>query len=148
LINSGVEGSGFAGTSWMKWDRLLSSGRRVLGFANHDAHSTNSIRETATVVRAADRTSKAVLAALRSGNFYCYNGVSITDIGRRGNTIFVGTENAQLIRFISFGGGVIKKVRTNAAELTMTASERYRYVRIECLGAGDEISYSQPFFRE
>jgi hypothetical protein len=140
-----LEGSGL---STAKWDRLLTNNRRVLGFANHDLHHPHNLGEWANMVITPDNEPQTIFNALKSGQFYCYNGVKINKIGRNGDTVFVETENASLIRFIGHGGVILKKVKATNAEITFQPDNNFRYIRIECLGVGEEVAYSQPFFRE
>ncbi|MEI6520937.1 MAG: hypothetical protein WCO98_12995, partial [bacterium] len=140
-----LEGSGL---STAKWDRLLTNNHRVLGFANHDLHQPGHMAHWGNMVLTPDNKPQTIFIALQSGQFYCYNGVKINKVGRNGDTVFVETENASLIRFVGQGGVILKKVKADSAELTFQTDDNYRYIRIECLGVGEEISYTQPFFRE
>lgn len=133
--------------STAKWDRLLSSGKRILGFANQDAHTAQECVDCCDVVKVPNRDPQSIFEALRSGNFYCHYGVTLLDIGREGSTIFVKTRNAELIRFIGYGGRLLKEQRGRKAKITFIDDERYRYIRVECLGRAKQICWSQPFFR-
>ena len=62
-----LEGSALATD---RWDRLLSSGRVVWGFANDDAHRAEDVGCAWIRVAAADRSPEAILNALRLGSFY------------------------------------------------------------------------------
>lgn len=144
IYNQVIEFLDGCAVSTAKWDRLLKQGRRVLGFCNHDFHDRPHLTTAANIVRAKSSSSADILSSLKSGNFYCRRGVTISDIGRTGNTISVRTENAHMIRFIGSGGTVLKKVRAPEASIDIT--EKMIYVRAECLGDADEIAWSQPFF--
>lgn len=100
------------------------------------------------MVRAQNDSPAQLLQAIHDGNFYCFYGVQIAEIKRNVNTIHVHTRNADLIRFIGWDGAVLKKVKGKKASIDFTDDARYRYIRVECLGHGEEISWSQPFFRE
>ncbi|HET6429577.1 MAG TPA: PHP-associated domain-containing protein, partial [Phycisphaerae bacterium] len=63
-----------------KWDRLLTLGRKVWGFANDDAHAARHIGRGWNVARVREATAEAVLGALRAGSFYASNGVEIRSI--------------------------------------------------------------------
>ena len=139
----------FAGSplSTAKWDRLLALGKKVLGFVNQDAHLMTDIVDCGNVVAVDKSDPDKIFEALKTGCFYGFNGVEITDIGRKKNTIYIKTKNAKLIRFIGPGGKHLKKVKGKEAEIAFE-NKLYSYIRIECLGIGEEISWSQPFFRE
>ena len=53
-----------------EWDRLLSLGRRVWGFASDDSHGAGQVGGGWVVARASARTREAVVDALRAGAFY------------------------------------------------------------------------------
>ncbi len=148
IYNSVIDVLDGTGLSTAKWDRLLANDRRVLGFANHDLHQPYHLSAWANVVLTPDNDPQTIFNALQSGQLYCYNGVKINNIGRTGDTIFVETENASVIRFIGQGGVKLKRVKANKAEITFLPENNYRCIRIECLGNGEEAAYSQPFFRE
>lgn len=130
-----------------KWDKLLSRGKRVLGFANQDSHDTPDYQDCCNVVRAKRKQARDIFEALMDGNFYCYYGVTILDVGRERDSVFVRTKNAKLIRFVGREGIILKKVKAASASLSFKDYPDTPYIRIECLGAGEEISWSQPFYR-
>lgn len=140
-----LEGTGL---STAKWDRLLTNNRRVLGYANHDLHQSVHMGHWGNMVLTLDNKPQSIFNALQSGQFYCYNDVKINKVGRNGDTVYVETENASLIRFVGHGWVILKKVKATGAEITFQPNDNYRYIRIECLGIGEEISFTQPFFRE
>ncbi len=147
IYNSKIETLEGSPLSTAKWDRLLSSGKKILGFANQDAHTALECVDCGNVVKVRSRDPEAIFEALRCGSFYCYYGVALRDVGREGSTIFVKTRNAELIRFIGYEGRLLKEQKGRRAEIRFIDEERYRYIRIECLGKGKQISWSQPFFR-
>ena len=128
-----------------KWDRLLASGRRVLGFANDDAHSPDEAGRGWNMVQAAERTPEAILAALRRGSFYASSGVTIERIACEGQKLTVRAPNAQQIAIIGRHGKRICHVR--GPELKLDASEfAGPYLRIECYGAAGTMAWSQPIY--
>jgi hypothetical protein len=69
------------GNSQMLWDDLLTHGVYTRAVAVDDSHrpGQDSLRAW-TVVRAADRSASAIMAALRAGHFYASNGPEIYDV--------------------------------------------------------------------
>ena len=128
-----------------KWDYLLTKGRRVLGLASDDTHAREHIGKGWFHVRAAERSSAGVLAAIRSGNFYCTNGVEIIDIRRNGSVIEVETADAEEICVISDGGGRIAQTDGSAISFTVP-NPPPTYVRFEAYGRGSSMAWTQPFF--
>jgi hypothetical protein len=147
IYNSVIERMAGTSLSTAKWDRLLGSGQRILGFATQDAHWPIDHRDCCCVIRVNQKSRAAVFNALEQGNFYCYYGVTITDISRKRDRITVETENAQLIRFVGDNGVILAKSTGRSAEYTLLKTTHTTYVRVECLGAGERISWTQPFFR-
>ena len=147
IYNALIERLDGAALSTAKWDRLLALDRRVLGFANQDFHLLSDATDCCNVVMVDTQTPDAMYDALLSGCFYCYYGVPILDIGRKRDTVFVKTRNAELIRFVGNGGIVFKKVKGKSGSFNFSATPDVKYIRVECLGRGEAISWSQPFFR-
>ncbi|HOX07758.1 MAG TPA: CehA/McbA family metallohydrolase [Planctomycetota bacterium] len=128
-----------------KWDRLLSAGRRVWGLATDDIHFPIQRGRGWCAVRAAARTSEAVLAALRAGNFYASSGVAIAEIGLRGSELRVVAPDAESIAVIGKHGS--RLAWAEAPELAWDAAEcQSPYFRVECLGRAGTMAWSQPFF--
>lgn len=125
-----------------KWDRLLATGRQVLGFANDDAHAPDETARGWNMVQADERTPGAILAALRRGSFYATCGVTIARIACEGSILFVRAPDAQRITLITRHGKRVHHVR--APELTFDARDFAEpFLRIECCGAGGAAAWSQ-----
>ena len=128
-----------------KWDRLLSAGRNVLGFANDDAHAPDEAGRGWNMVQAAERTPAALLAALRRGSFYASCGVTIERIACEGPRLLVRAPDAQQIAIIGRHGKRICHV--HGPELKLDASNLAGpYLRVECYGAGGAMAWSQPIY--
>jgi hypothetical protein len=147
IYNVGTEDDPGSPLATDVWDRLLSSGKRVLGFANQDVHKLRHLKNCGNIVRATSGEREEIFSALKRGNFYCYYGVEIVEIGRERRTIRVDTKNADSIRFIGRNGRVITEVHDKGAELEFQDVELYSYIRVECLGRDGRRSWTQPFFR-
>jgi hypothetical protein len=147
IYNVGTEDDPGSPLATDVWDRLLSSGKRVLGFANQDVHELRHVKGCGNMVRAASGEPREIFRALKQGNFYCYCGVEIAELGRERQTIRVETKDADSIRFIGRHGRVISEVYDRGAELKFRDGELYSYVRIECQGPDGRKSWTQPFFR-
>jgi hypothetical protein len=147
IYNSVIERLSGSPLSTAKWDRLLADGKKVLGFANQDFHNLGDALDCWNVVQTPDARTETIFDALKQGRFYCHCGVNIRSLARVGDTVRVETENARLIRFVTTGGCVFKKVKDRCAEVAFGTLKESDYIRVECLGVGEEISFSQPFFR-
>ena len=128
-----------------KWDRLLSTGHKVWGFANDDAHATDEIGRGWNMVQATERTPEAILTALRHGSFYASSGVTIDRLFCEGAKLHVRAPDAQVIAlFTSFG---MRVCHENGPELKFDA-ENFTgpYLRVECYGTGGATAWSQPIY--
>lgn len=128
-----------------KWDRLLGAGRRVLGFANDDAHSPDETARGWNMVQAAARTPEAILDALRRGSLYASSGVTIERIVCEGSSLFVRAPGVQQIALIGRHGRRVQHV--HGPELKFDAKDfGGPYLRFECYGAGSATAWSQPIY--
>ncbi|HUU42843.1 MAG TPA: CehA/McbA family metallohydrolase [Planctomycetota bacterium] len=126
-----------------KWDRLLSAGRLVWGFANDDAHRPEQAGRAWNVVRAAERTPEAILEALRTGAFYASTGVEIDAITADGAELHVVAPNADRIDVFRMNG--FRVATADGPELRFDAADvMSRYIRVECLGRGGAMAWPQP----
>lgn len=133
-----------------RWDRLLTTGLEIWGFAHDDSHLPVDVELAWNMVQTENCSVEDITAALKAGSFYGSTGVTVTRVGAEGTTIHVATEDAQRIRFIS-NAGVIRST-VNAPEATFTLPEspddaaQLGYIRAECYGAGGRMAWTQPFF--
>ena len=133
-----------------RWDRLLSTGRRVWGFANDDSHRPWEVARGWNVVRSADLTAEAILASMESGNFYASTGVFVEEIDVSDGTMSVETTNADQIRLIS-DFGLVQQTATGPTATfrvpdQLVHGSAHSYVRVECVGRGTNMAWLQPMF--
>ena len=129
-----------------KWDYLLSTGKRVLGFANDDSHTAQDVGGAWNTARAASPTPEAVFHALRTGNFYCSTGVILSDIRVEGGEVVVESENAEEMEVIGHAGCRLRRVRDKAIRFRLAPSVA-PYVRFAAYGPGSSMAWTQPFFQ-
>ena len=138
-----LEGSAYA---LDRWDRLLSKGRRLWGFANDDFHHRGDGPRAANVVCCEALSVAAVVAALKAGRFYATTGVAIERIALTKETLGIHAPGADHVRFVGRHG------RTLAARDACAGEYRVRpeddYVRVECWGPGHRAAFTQPLFVE
>lgn len=130
----------------VEWDYLLSRGKRVLGYASDDFHDEHHLAQGWNVARAESSTPEAILAALKSGNFYASSGVELTDIWRDGDVIGVESVDGQEIRVVGIGSVVVHTVKDRAVSVNMK-DYNSPYLRFEIYGRGSQMAWTQPFFR-
>ena len=86
------------GDSSVWWDELLGAGRRTFGIATDDQHYPLFELGTAwTMVRAAERSQRAVLDALRAGLAYFSQGPEIRSIERSSDGVVVECSPARSV---------------------------------------------------
>lgn len=130
------------------WDALLSSGYRLWGIGNDDAHQTPADSISApftvfTMVRAADASAGAVLSALHAGSSYVSTGLLFNELGCAEDTLVVAARGAEEIRFLS-QGHLLLAVAADTARYHVKGNEGW--VRIEAQGPGRARAWSQPFY--
>ena len=124
---------------------MLSSGRRMWGFANDDSHAASGDVELGwNVAYVKDETPEGVVDALARGRFYASTGVEITRIEASDQRIVIETENASRIVALRDTGRRVATVDRHTMELEVP--EDARYVRFECWGDGEAFAWTQPFF--
>ena len=137
-----LEGSPYSAD---KWDRILTTGRCVWGFANDDSHAANGDDGLGwNVVYVTDRSPKGVVEALTRGRFYASTGVTIDDIQVEDDRIIVRAANAgRISAFTRYG---VRLSFTDSGTFEFTVRPDAGYVRFECWGAGETQAWTQPFF--
>ena len=81
MWNAGCELEIGRGDSSLQWDEALERGKNLFALATDDSHHPGFDSGFAwTMVRAADKSQEAVLAALRAGSFYGSTGPEITSV--------------------------------------------------------------------
>lgn len=132
------------------WDRLLTEGYRLWGFANDDMHTASRMGLAYNVVAAEEPTAAMIVEALANGRFYASTGVHIKSIEVDGSVVQVCTENAEMIRFVTDHGIVQRAVKSPMASLRVPGAlpygSDYTYLRIECFGRRGTRAWSQPLF--
>ena len=129
-----------------RWDRLLTKGRKVWGFANDDSHRPEDVELAWNVVQSKDRSVKGIFDALINGRFYGSTGVQIERIEVKGRTLYVRAPNASRIVVVSDHGR--RETHVDRPELVYNLGDdvKYSYIRVECYGSGEGMAWTQPFF--
>jgi hypothetical protein len=130
-----------------KWDRLLSAGRMVWGFAHDDSHAVtgdDALGWNVVQVRADQQTPAGVCEALRNGYFYASTGVNIEVIETVGAKLKIIAPNAQAIEVIGEHGSRLTYVESGELNFD-AAGVTGPFVRVQCYGIGDRMAWTQPF---
>ncbi len=138
IFNAG--GLGGAGSPYAtdKWNMLLSSGRRVWGYASDDHHGQADAGCGWITAYVKNLSLDAVLHALHQGRFYASTGVTIEKIEVTGQKIRIEASNAHRIVAVSQDG---RRVATaDASRLEYCLLSNQAYVRFECWGKGEQMA--------
>ncbi|HOR29291.1 MAG TPA: CehA/McbA family metallohydrolase, partial [Candidatus Sumerlaeota bacterium] len=136
-----LEGSPYATDCW---DKRLSQGERMWGYAHDDSHEPGDRFLGWNMVWSADRGVDALVEALRHGRFYASTGVVIRKLESDGMQVHIEAENAD--RIVAVTDFRLRLGQSDTNDLTVTVPETKQYVRFECWGRGEEFAWSQPFF--
>jgi hypothetical protein len=136
------------GSAWAldRWDRLLSRGRRVWGFANDDFHDTPHGPRVWNAVAAEAGTAHALVAAMKAGCFYASTGLELDAIEVTDTALHITARESVHTRFIVKGGALAKSVDGERATYHFSGGETY--VRAEVWGSGYRAAFTQPVFVE
>jgi len=128
------------------WDRLLSAGNRVYGFAADDATSLQdpALGRAWIDVLAPAQDVDSLLSSLRQGAFIASTGAEFTRLKVSGTTLTADASTGTTLRFIGRGGQLLKAVNASAGSYQVSGNEGY--VRVEAIGGNGAKGWSQPFF--
>jgi hypothetical protein len=137
------------------WDELLTSGKRIYAAAVDDVHHLKRPWDTdiappgkAWVVVRAEKNAKAILDALRRGEFYASTGVELVDYSATSKRIEVRVREKNgaryRIRFVGRGGKTLQEVPGAAATYAIKGNEGY--VRAKVLDSNGKAAWMQPVF--
>lgn len=129
-----------------RWDRLLSSGKQVWGYANEDTHRTWQIGSAWNMVNVRQRSKAEVVEALKTGRFYASTGIALEEIVVQDNYWHVRSAGAKMLRLISLHGEVVEEVK--AASAVFSLNKARVYARIEAIGDSSARAWTQPVFLE
>lgn len=145
IYNGVIERLDGAAIATDKWDYLLINGRKVLGFASDDSHAATDIGLASLRVRSKSRRLVDIMAAIKSGNFYCSSGAEISDIRMEKGIIEIESPDAEEIQVRADGGTLIRRVYDKSIKLKVSELG-VTYLRFAVFGKGSSMAWTQPFF--
>jgi hypothetical protein len=129
-----------------KWDRLLSAGRRVWGFADDDSFVPPDVQQGWNVAYVKERSVAGVVDALRAGRFYASSGVRIESIQVEGRRVRIATDTAHKIVGVTRHGR--RFIEREGPVLDTDVPADLPFARFECWGAGERFAWTQPFWTD
>lgn len=131
------------------WDKLLSNGKRIFGFANDDMHIFQRCGGAFNMVLASERTSDCILDSIKKGSFYASTGIFLDAIDVVNNVLTVELKHKHIpadFSFIGSNGLILKQSTGNAASYNCIGDEGY--IRIEIKREDGAMAWTQPFWIE
>src|SRR5208282_4557104 len=128
-----------------KWDRMLSTGRMVWGFANDDSHRPGDAGSgwNVVLVEKGQTNAAGILAALRAGQFYASTGVVINTIQTHGSEIHIAAANAHEIDIYGDKGKRLAYVKGSEIRFDVGQINTF-FIRAQCYGVGTQMAWTQP----
>ncbi len=140
------------------WDEMLNMGRNYTALAVDDAHHPHDLFRGWTMICAADKSEKSLLAALKQGDFYSSCGPEFRKISLKNGIFeaeFSPVVSAQLIsngrkgfqgHFDTAVGG--EKPRTfTSLKIDVSSLPKDFYIRCQLTDAGGRMAWSNPIRR-
>ena len=152
LVNN--KGGGGVQSAEEMWDGVLSFGKTVFGVADDDSHFFKRIGDLSAptpgqgwiYVRATELTQKAIVDALRRGDFYASTGVELSDYQASPRQIVLTIKelpsSKYRIQFIGRGGRILNEVLSSPATYVIKGDEGY--VRARIFESNGKMAWTQP----
>lgn len=154
IINYGTEWLENTGDSSVFWTEMLYRGQKLWGGGgddNHNGHPLDSLYSDSfggfTVVKARDRSPKAIIEALKTGSFYTSTGPAIYDFYVEDDEVHVVTSPCERIYVGGKHRAHQRKLGRHVTEFVckLTGKEN-GMVRCEAMDASGRSAYSNPIF--
>ncbi|MDT8718345.1 hypothetical protein IAI10_16890 [Clostridium sp. 19966] len=129
------------------WDKLLSSGKRVWGFANDDMHVFQRCGGAFNMVLSKEKSSHAIIGAIKNGSFYASSGIFLDSIAIKDSSIEIKLRHPNIpveFAFIGDGGKVLKQYTGNEGSYEIQGNEKY--VRAFMRREDGTMAWTQPFW--
>ncbi|MEG1752380.1 MAG: PHP domain-containing protein, partial [Christensenella sp.] len=141
------------GESSIFWEELLSRGKCLWGGGSDDNHNRYEMDSLYcdsfggfTVVKAKNKTDKAIFEALKTGSFYTSTGPEIYDFYVEDDTVHVKCSPCKRI-FINGNARQYQRVLGKyITEFTAKLNGSEMFIRAECMDEAGRTAYTNPIF--
>ena len=139
------------GYSELQWDALLARGRTRWGLAVDDCHFPQSIGRGWIVLRSAQRSEAAILAALRAGHFYATRGPLLEGLSLEGDKLRVACSPCREAAVLSaaegsgWTTGIVPHLRRPFTQVALPIQNREAWLRVELWDERGRKAWSNPF---
>lgn len=153
IINYGTEWLENTGDGSVFWTEMLYRGCRLWnggGDDNHNHYDLDSMYSDSfggfTVVKAADRSPKAIMQALKTGSFYTSTGPSIYDFYVEDDKVHVVCSPCERIFVSGHTRPYRRKLGRHVTEFVVKLEKSWKLVRAECMDAAGRSAYTNPIY--
>jgi hypothetical protein len=127
------------------WDKLLSAGKKVYGFANDDMHAFSRAGGAFNMVLAEKKDKESILKAIKEGSFYASTGIYIEKIELIEKSLFISVKHLSVCFSLIGKDGKVLKVE-HGMDVTFNLKGYTDYVRVELKREDGAFAWTQPFF--
>ncbi|MCR5278772.1 MAG: CehA/McbA family metallohydrolase [Lachnospiraceae bacterium] len=153
IINYGTEWLENTGDGSVFWSEMLYRGVKLWGTGSDDNHNGAPLDDMYsdsfggfTVVKARDRSPKAIMEALFNGSFYTSTGPSIYDFYLDGDEIHVVCSPCERIFISGHTRPYQRKLGRHVTEFVTKLKGSEKLVRAECMDAAGRSAYTNPIY--
>lgn len=153
IINYASEWQENTGDGSIFWSEMLYRGVKMWGTGTDDNHNKAPLDDMDsdsfggfTVVKARDRSSKAIMEALFNGSFYTSTGPSIYDFYVDGDEVHIVCSPCERIWLSGHFRSFQRKVGRHVTELVTKLRGNEKLVRAECMDAAGRSAYTNPIY--
>ncbi len=152
IYNSTAEEENGRGDSRFWWDRWLSEGWVLWGFASDDTHDVFSFGKMGWImVKVKEKSPEEILDAVSKGRFYSSQGPTIYDFKVTKKEIYIKCSPVTKINLITHGrgGDSVKEHGDSLTECSFPLKHSYQnYLRVECIDKKNRYAWTQPVWIE
>ncbi|MCR5429478.1 MAG: CehA/McbA family metallohydrolase [Lachnospiraceae bacterium] len=153
IINYGTEWLENTGDGSVFWSEMLYRGVKLWGTGSDDNHNHAPIDDQYsdsfggfTVVKARDRSSKAIMEALFTGSFYTSTGPQIYDFYVEDDEVHVVCSPCERIWIMGHFRQYQRKLGRHVTEFVTKLKGTEKLVRAEVMDAAGRSAYTNPIF--
>lgn len=153
IINYGTEWLENTGDGSVFWTEMLYRGCKLWnggGDDNHNHIELDSMYSDSfggfTVVKAANRSAKAIMQAMKAGSFYTSTGPSIYDFYVEDDEIHVVCSPCERIFISGQDRPFQRKIGRHVTEFVTKLKGPEKLVRAECMDAAGRSAYTNPIY--
>ena len=153
IINYGTEWLENTGDGSIFWTEMLYRGVKLWNGGSDDNHNGQPIDSMYsdsfggfTVVKAKDRSPKAIIEAMKTGSFYTSTGPAIYDFYLEDGLVHVFTSPCERIYVCGQHRQHQRKLGRHVTEFITPLKGGEKFVRAECMDAAGRSAYTNPIF--